>query len=381
MSATWDSNVGLQQVMDRFLKPYGQQHPLSPQQGKVVSAIRACRTDALGGHLVHCDACGFEQIRYHSCRNRHCPQCQQHATQQWCDQQLQHVLPVDYFHLVFTLPHELNGWVQLHPEVIYRVLFHAVWQTLKAFGADKKRLHGELGMTAVLHSWGQNLTQHIHLHCIVPAGALSHDRQAWHAAKSTYLFPVKALSKAYRGKMVSGLRQAWQAQQLPRVTRDDVDAKLKGLMGKDWVVYSKATLQHAKTVVKYLSRYTHKIAISNQRLLAMDAHQVVIAWHDYRDDKDKTLALAGEEFIRRYLLHVLPKGLMRIRHYGFLANRSREEKLTQIRQCLQQPSPDPKPTEQQSFASSKTYCCPKCHKNSLRECEEIKPKWMREGRR
>jgi hypothetical protein len=298
---------------------------------------------------------------------------------------------VDYHHLVFTLPHELNGWVQLHPEVIYQQLFQAVWQTLKAFGADKKRLNGELGMTAVLHSWGQNLSQHVHLHCIVPAGALSHDQDQWHGAKSTYLFPVKALSKMYRGKMVSGLRQAWQAQQLGRVTGEDVNGKLKGLMGKDWVVYSKATLHHATTVVKYLSRYTHKIALSNQRLLAMDEQKVEMRMHDYRDGKDKTLALAGEELVRRYLLHVLPKGLMRIRHYGYLSNRSRAQKLRQIRQCLRRPEPEPKeketeplsaqPLAQSSAPTSQTYCCPKCHKNTLRVGYEIQPQWNRGGRR
>lgn len=377
MSAT----MGMQQVMDRFLTPYRQHHRLSPQQSKVIGSIRACRTKALGGQLVHCDHCGFEQHRYHSCRNRHCPQCQQRATQQWCDQQLQHVLPVDYFHLVFTVPHELNGWVQLHPEVIYRVLFHAVWSTLKTFGADQKRLHGEMGMTAILHSWGQNLFRHVHLHCLVPGGALSHDQCQWYPARSTYLFPVKALSRVYRARMVSGLRRAWQANQLSRVTSDDVDAMLNQLMSKDWVVYSKATLHHAQTVVKYLSRYTHKIAMSNHRLLAMDDKHVVFRWHDYRDGKKKSLSLDGKEFVRRFLLHVLPNGLMRIRHYGFLANRYREKKLKLIRQCLHQPPADTDLTapKHQTVLPATTCRCPKCHKNTLRVCYEITPNRLTEG--
>lgn len=373
--------VGMQQVMDRFFIPYRQQHRLSPQQRKVVGAIQACRTEALGGQVVQCDPCGFEQVRYHSCRNRHCPQCQQQATQQWCEQQLQHVLPVDYFHLVFTLPHELNGWVQLHPEVLYRVLFHAVWSTLKAFGADKKRLNGQMGMTAVLHSWGQNLGQHVHLHCLIPGGALSYDHRQWHPAKSTYLFPVKALSRVYRAKMVSGLRRAWQENQLSRVTGDNVDTLLNRLMGKAWEVYSKATLQHANTVVKYLSRYTHKIAISDQRLLAMDEQQVAFRWHDYRDGSDNPLSLPGEEFIRRFLLHVLPKGLMRIRHYGFLANRCRKERLEQIRHHVQRPLQEPRPlaADKKTVPPTTACRCPKCHQNTLRVCGEIAPKRFREG--
>ena len=372
--------VGMQQVMERFFIPYRQQHRLSPQQSKVIGAIRACRTETLGGHIVQCEQCGFEQIRYHSCRNRHCPQCQQQATQQWCEQQLQHVLPVDYFHLVFTLPYDLNGWVQLHPEVIYRVLFHSVWLTLKAFGADKKRLNGEVGMTAVLHSWGQNLCQHVHLHCVLPGGALSHDQAQWHPAKSTYLFPIKALSRMYRAKMVSGLRRAWQTDQLSHITHDDVDAMLDQLMAKNWVVYSKATLRHANTVVKYLSRYTYRIAISNQRLLAMDEQHVAFRWHDYRDGNDKILSLPGEEFVRRFLLHVLPKGLMRIRHYGFLANRCRQQKLEWIRHHLQRPPQASSVVLSDKKATPLTSVCrcPKCHQFTLRARIEIAPKRFRE---
>jgi hypothetical protein len=368
-----NATLGLQQVMNHFLPTYRQQHRLSPQQAKVIGAIRACRTEVLGGQYVQCEYCGFAQIRYHSCRNRHCPQCQQQATEQWCDKQLQHVLPVDYFHIVFTLPHEFNGWVQLHPEVIYRVLFHAAWSTLKTLGADKKRLHGELGMTAVLHSWGQNLSQHVHLHCLVPGGALSQDHDHWHPAKSTYLFPVKALSKLYRGKMVSGLRQAWQADQLSRITRDDVNATLNRLMNKQWCVYSKATLHRAQTVVKYLSRYTYRIAISNNRLLAMDEQQVLFRLHDYRDGKDKSLSLTGEEFVRRFLMHVLPNGFMRIRHYGFLANRCCQKKLELIRRCLQQPPTVTQSVNPSDAQETKPCRCPKCHKNTLRISYDIMP--------
>jgi hypothetical protein len=206
------SALHIQAVFDRFLPAYRQHHGLSAPQRNASHAILACRTEALGGQWVHCTHCDFEQTRYHSCRNRHCPQCQQQATQQWCEKQMQQVLPVNYFHLVFTLPHELNGWVGLYPQVIYQLLFQCAWETLKTFGADPKRLGGEMGMTAVLHSWGQNLLRHVHLHCLVPGGALSDDQQHWHWAKSTYLFPVRALTRVFRGKMVSALRQAHQAR-------------------------------------------------------------------------------------------------------------------------------------------------------------------------
>lgn len=238
-----------------------------------------------------------------------------------------------------------------------------------------------MGMTAILHSGGQNLFRHVHLHCVLPGGALSLDHGQWRPAKSTYLFPVKALSRVFRAKMVSGLRRAWQNEQLSRVTRDDVDAVLNELMRKEWVVYSKATLHHAQTVVKYLSRYTHKIAISNQRLLAMDDKHVVFGWHDYRDGKNKSMQLRGEEFIRRFLLHVLPNGLMRIRHYGFLANRCRAGKLKRIRQCLvscvTKTDLTTRATRTAPFTKDKR--CPTCHQYTLRVCYEVAPIRLTKG--
>jgi predicted Zn-ribbon and HTH transcriptional regulator len=364
----------LQQIVGHFLPTYQQHHRLSAQQYKVSSAISACRTAALGGQFVQCEHCGFEQRRYHSCRNRHCPQCQQRATEQWCERQLQRVLPVDYFHLVFTLPHELNPWVRRYPQVLYALVFQCAWATLKTLGADPKRLNGELGMTAVLHTWGQNLSQHVHLHCLIPGGALSHDHTQWHPAKSTYLFPVKVLSRLYRGKLVSALREAHRQRRLPSLTEDTVTATLDALMAKDWVVYSKATLHHATTVVKYLSRYTYKIAISEQRLIALDDTHVTFRWYDYRDSQNKCLRLRGEEFIRRFLQHVLPGGFMRIRHYGFLANRCREHKLHRIRQCLISSTSRSAPTRAASTPSWVKDRCPTCRAGTLHVRYEIAPK-------
>ncbi len=358
----------LQQVLHQFLPSYCETHRLSSRQAEVCTHISRCRTEALGGLQLHCDHCGHEQPWYHACRDRHCPKCQWRATEAWCDQQCQSVLPVTYYHLVFTLPHELNPWVQLHPELIYHLLFKAVWATLKTFGADPKRLGGQLGMTAVLHTWGQQLWRHVHLHCLIPGGALDAAGQ-WHAARSTYLFPDRALSRHFRGKMVSELRQAYQQGELNRITRPgEVDRLLDRLMAIDWVIYTKPWLQKAETVVAYLARYTHRTAISDSRIGAITEGEVEVSYKDYQDkDRWKTMNLPGEELIRRFLLHVLPKGLMRIRHYGFLANRCRQQKLAQIRQWLGQVAGKEAANESEpAEAKNNDWPCPKCHRGQMR---------------
>lgn len=369
------TEMTMQMVLSRFLPGYQHRRRLSPAQGKVCHYIGACRTEALGGQLVHCDQCDFVQHRYHSCRNRHCPKCQHTASQQWCEQQLQQVLPTNYFHVVFTLPHELNPWVHCHPDVIYRCLFQAVWRTIKRFGQDPKRLNGKMGMTAVLHTWGQNLSQHVHLHCLIPGGALSEDQTQWHRARSNYLFPVKALSRHFRGAMVSALRGAYQHGELHRL--EDFEAVLAQLMAHDWVVYSKAYLKKAETIVRYLGRYTHKIALSDSRISDITGDQVRFHYKDYRDNKNKCMQLDGEEFIRRFLLHVLPDGFMRIRHYGFLSNRSRRQKLDTIRDCLQHPVQTEKTEEPKTRATcliDHDCPCPRCHNGRLRTIYEIPAK-------
>lgn len=321
----------LAEIISRFLP---QLSSLSPQQGKVCHQIQRCRTAALGGFQLQCHECGEEQVLYHACRNRHCPRCQQRASEEWQQRELTNVVEAPYFHVVFTLPHELNGWVRLHPRVIYSALFSSVWDTLNTLGHDPKRLGGQLGMTAVLHTWGQNLSQHVHLHCLIPGGAIDADQQ-WQPAKSAYLFPVRVLSRLFRGKMVGRLRESADQQQLSRITSvDEVGSLLAQLMQKDWVVYAKPCLHKAETVVKYLSRYTRKIAISESRLLDMDDETVRFRYQDYRDGKQKVMALAGVEFLRRFLQHVLPHGFMRIRHFGWLANACRRKKLSKVRQAI-----------------------------------------------
>jgi hypothetical protein len=245
----------LQSLLQQHLPDYSQDHKLDGHRLKVCEHILSCHTPVLGGMAYECDHCEREIPLYHSCRDRHCPQCQQRESREWSERQQQAVLPVSYYHLVFTLPHELNGWVQLHPEVIYALLFQVVWKTLKAFGADPKRLNGKLGMTAVLHTWGQNLGQHVHLHCLIPGGALD-DTGQWHAAKSNYLFPVKALSRHYRGNFVSALRKQGNIGELNRVAHvEDIDQMLDVLMQKDWVVYSRHCFNRSDSIIAYLARY------------------------------------------------------------------------------------------------------------------------------
>lgn len=358
----------VQGILDQFLEPQA----LDGHRRRVCSHLRACHTPAMGGMQLACEQCDTEQRWYHGCRDRHCPQCQSRATRRWAERRHDDLIPVRYFHVVFTLPHQLNGWMQLHPELIYRLLFKAVWTTLKSFGQDPKRLNGQIGMTAVLHTWGQNLSQHVHLHCLIPGGALESDGQ-WHPARSNYLFPVKALSRHFRGKMVSLLREAATLGRLHRVTHaGEVDEMLDQLMAIDWVVYSKNCLDHTASVVNYLARYTHRIAISNARIVQVDDKEVVFRYTDYRDGNTiKTLRLSGPEFVRRFLMHILPKGLMRVRHFGFLANRCRRSQLARIRQALSSPKED-RP-EVVDDSRSEPWPCPACGSGRLRVVRPISP--------
>lgn len=357
----------VQSALDRFLDPTR----LDRHRRRVCSHLQACHTPAMGGMLLACEQCDTEQHCYHGCRDRHCPQCQSRATRRWAEHRRDDLIPVRYFHVVFTLPHQLNGWMQLHPRLIYRLLFKAVWATLDTFGKDPKRLDGQIGMTAVLHTWGQNLSQHVHLHCLVPGGALGNDGE-WHPARSNYLFPVKALSRHFRGKMVSLLRQAATAGELHRVTRPgQVDEVLDELMAIDWVVYSKHCLDRTASVVDYLARYTHRIAISNARIVAVDDKEVTFRYTDYRDGGTKTLCLAGEEFVRRFLVHVLPKGLMRVRHYGFLANSCRRSRLAQIRKALAASESLQKPAR--TAPEPAHWPCPACGSGTLHIIGQLLP--------
>lgn len=353
-------------------------------QRKVCSHLLACHTEAMGGSLLRCDACGEQQRGYHGCRDRHCPQCQGRATRRWAMGQHAAILPVPYYHLVFTLPHTLNGWVRLHPEVIYRLLFQSAWQTLKRFGENPKHLGGQLGMSAVLHTWGQTLIQHVHLHCLVPGGALSGKGQ-WKSAKGNSLFPVKALSRHFRGNLVRALRQCAETGELYRVTRlGEIDRILDELMAQDWVVYAKHCLNRTESVVDYLARYTHRIAITNARILRIDGTGVLLRYRDYRDnERQKTMRLNGDEFVRRYLLHILPKGFTRIRHYGFLAGCCRKQRLAQIRDALAVEQEATDGANPNSEGQKGAYHCPVCQVGLLQVIAELPPqcRWHKTTRR
>ena len=358
------SRPTLAQVVEQFLGAYRQRHRLSPEQASACQSILQCQTEALGGFYQACDHCQYRRAYYCSCGNRHCPQCKQKATEAWLEKQQDNLLEVPYYHLVFTLPHEFNGWARLHAEALYKVLFQAAWQTLKAFSTQHKRFNGQLGLTGVLHTWGQNLSQHIHLHCLVPGIALSPDKQHIELAKGKYLYPISALRKKYRGKLVSLIRQVYEAGELHRIKAPQaVKTVLNTVMKKDWVIYIKPYLKKPETILTYLSRYTYRIALSNQRLVSVDEETVSFRYKDYADgDKQKTLELEGVEFLRRYLQHVLPKGFMRIRHYGFLANPIRKKRLALLRQLLVtlEGIKSRLKSEKSKVVANQEQDCPKC---------------------
>jgi len=331
---------------------YRRVHRLTSVQHRALRAIAACRTAALGGHRERCDHCGATRITYNSCRNRHCPKCQTAAKERWLAARKADLLPIPYFHVVFTLPHDLNALAQGNPRVIYTLLFRAAADTLLAFGRDPRHLGGTIGITAILHTWGQNLSQHLHLHCLVTGGAFAADRSRWIAGRSSFLFPVRALSTVFRAKYLVGLQHAFDAGQLTFAagTADLIDRRtFAGFLGQlravDWVVYAKRPFADPEQVLDYLGRYTHRVALSNDRLVDHRDDRVGFRWKDYADhDRVKVLTLTADEFLRRFLLHIVPRGFMRIRHFGLLANRTRRATLTRCRTLLgQSPLDDAQP--------------------------------------
>jgi hypothetical protein len=332
----------LADVVRRFGARYLARHPATREQRKVLRAIERCRTAALGGHRDACDACGYERLSYNSCRNRHCPKCQGRARVLWVAARLEELLPIEYFHVVFTLPHELNAVCRYNQRVVLELLFRAASQTLLRFG--RERLGGELGVTAALHTWGQTLIEHHHVHCVVTGGALTSDGQQWVSSRPGYLFPVRALSAVYRGKYLDGLRRAWARGQLRggdvlEQLRDaaSFERLIEALAQREWVVYAKRPFAGPEQMVRYVGRYTHRVAMTNDRIVGIDEDAVSFRYKDYRDEgRRKVMRLGGEEFLGRYLRHVLPKGFQRIRHYG-LFGRRRAEKLTRCRALLGEP--------------------------------------------
>jgi predicted Zn-ribbon and HTH transcriptional regulator len=338
-AATQNRRWELADIFRNYGEEYRQNHSLPLSHLRVMRAVERCRTAALGGHMQKCDSCGFERPAYNSCRNRHCPKCQSLAKLKWLDKQKSELLPVGYFHLVFTLPHELNALILTNKKILLSHLFKAVGETLVAFG--RTRLGGQIGLITVLHTWDQTLLDHFHLHCLVPAGALSFDQKRWSPARKNFLFPVRALSVVFCGKFLDLLKSAFARNNLLFVGQtaflaDPVAFKLllKALRHKSWVVYAKKPFGSPVHVLDYLGRYTHRVALSNDRILSAHSRKVTFSYRDRKiENRKKTMTLDAHQFIRRFLLHVIPKGFVRIRHFGVLANRSKSL-LSKCRQLL-----------------------------------------------
>ena len=372
-------------VFRRYGDAYRQQHAgsLSLAQLRVMSAIERCRTAALGGHVEQCDQCQYQRLAYNSCRDRHCPKCQSLARAQWIEERQAELLDTPYFHVVFTVPEEIAALTYQNKQRMYDILFRATSETLRTIAADPQHLGAEIGFFAVLHSWGQNLLFHPHLHCVVPGGGLSPDGTRWIPCRPGFFLPVRVLSRRFRGLFLQLLEKAFADAQLqffsalqPLQDRQAFLQYLAPLRQKEWVVYAKAPFAGPQQVLDYVGRYTHRVAISNNRLLDMQGGQVQFRYKDYRHgSQQKTMTLSAEEFIRRFLLHVLPAGFHRIRYYGFLGNRYRQEKLQQCRQLLGMVSPEETiPTEKapedyreryQALTGSSLWECPVCHRGRM----------------
>jgi len=335
------------EVQDIFLKhgnTYRTNHKLTLVQHKAISAIQKCRTSRLGGHKEVCDDCGHTRISYNSCRNRHCPKCQALAKERWIENQKSNLLNIGYFHVVFTIPDSLNSMTYQNQKAIYTLLFKTVAETLTELASDKKYLGAKIGFTSVLHTWGQNLIHHPHVHCIVPGGGLSSIGK-WVNSRKKFFIPVKVLSRKFRGKLLYHLKQLYNQNKLEfhgsqayLANNKDFEELLSSLYNKEWVVYCKPPFKNAACVVEYLGRYTHRVAISNKRIVSLEKDTVTFKWRDYKDDsKQKLMTLSADEFIRRFLIHILPNGFMKIRHYGLLGNRNKTTKLKLCKQLTHTP--------------------------------------------
>jgi hypothetical protein len=360
----------------QFTEEYG--HLINADHTRVLNAIENCRSAVLGGHVNECDKCGHQVISYNSCRNRHCPKCQGAAREQWLAERTEELLPVPYFHVVFTLPQLLAPLALQNKKAMYGMLFRAAAETLLEVAADPEHLGAGIGFLGVLHTWGQKLLHHPHIHFVIPGGGLSEDHTRWVSSGERFLLPVKVLSRVFRGKFLDFLRRAFRKRKLAfhgdLASLADADAFNK-LVDRafqcEWVVYAKPPFGGPEQVLRYLARYTHRVAISNRRILSIDGNEVTFRWKDYaHGNKNKVMTLKATEFLRRFLIHVLPKGFVRIRFFGFLANRRRSKLLAVCRQLLNAKAPSPsagaEPIEQQTQ-------CPLCHNGVLHIVERLQP--------
>jgi hypothetical protein len=374
------------EIFERYLRGgEGGRPSWSWEQHAVAGRILACRTAKLGGHVDACDGCGHHEISYNSCRNRHCPKCQGSAQAAWLEARQADVLPVPYAHVVFTMPHSLGPLALQNKSIVYGLLMRTVAQTLQEIAQNPKHLGARLGFFAIPHTWGQTLIHHPHVHCVVPAGGLT-EQGGWRPCPPGFFLPVRVLSRLLRGKFLAGLREAFGEGRLElhgKLARDRGRAAFEGLLDEacrtEWVVYAKPPFDGPERVLTYLARYTHRIALSNHRLLHVDDDLVTFRYRDYRARRARSLTLSLEEFTRRFLLHVLPKGFVRIRYYGFLAHAGRARLLSLCRLALGQPK-EPIESEPQGDEAGERFfllllpqrprLCPRCGKSPLR-CVEV----------
>ncbi len=366
---------------------------LTSVEKRVLDDITACRTAAMGGHVDRCDRCGHLEISYNSCRNRHCPKCLASAPTKWLSDRESDLLPVDYFHVVFTIPREIATIALQNKRIVYNILFRSASETLRQVAADPKHLGAEIGFLAVLHTWGQNLEHHPHVHCVIPGGGISPDRTEWLRCRQNFFLSVKVLSRLFRGKFLHYLLEAFKngkldfhGQLLDLRSDKAFRAHLAPLYTKEWFVFSKAPFGGPAQVLKYLARYTHRVAISNRRLVSMNNGNVSFLWKDYANGcLRRVMTLTAVEFIRRFLTHILPKGFMRIRHYGFLANRYRKQKLEQCRRLLDvrivdvdvdstdDGTSDREPPDNPQERQERTTRCPACKHGQMIQIFTLKP--------
>ena len=373
-------SLELAEVFRRYGKDFRKKNYLSSGQSKTMRHIETCRTAALGGHIEVCNHCGFQKNAYNSCRDRHCPKCQTLVKEKWLSARKAELLPCPYFHNVFTLPHELNPLILTNKKIMLSILFVAVKETLQVFAADPQwRLVGQLGFVSVLHTWNQKLMDHFHLHCIIPAGALSFDKKNWIAVKNKYLFRVQSMAKEFRKRYLRKLENAYKQNKLKFYGRSsEFEAQKEFLQlvetvkNKSWITYSKQPFGGPEQVLEYLGRYTHRVAITNNRLTSLKDGNVTFTYRDRSDEnKSKDLTVSVEEFIRRYLLHILPSGFMKIRYYGFLASTNKKESIPLIQRLI---DPHFKSTEKQKetiqeimlrLTGSDISQCPECGKGEM----------------
>ena len=369
-------------VFRRYGEAYRERHgaSLCAAQRRVMTAIELCRTAALGGHIEQCDHCQHQRICFNSCRDRHCPKCQSMARAQWLEDRQSELLDTQYFHVVFTMPQHIAAIAYQNKEKVYNILFRATSETLRIIATDPKHLGAQIGFFAILHTWGQNLLHHPHLHCVVAGGGLSADGTRWISCRPNFFLPVRVLARVFRRLFLNYLEKAFDAGELqffsslePLQARRTFARYLAPTRKAEWVVYAKPPFAGPDDVLRYVARYTHRVAISNDRLLGLDDGTIQFRWKDYRNgSRHKTMALAAEEFIRRFLLHVLPDGFQRIRYYGFLANRHREHKLALCRQLLHmppcEPSTEPKKDYRDRYedlTGTSLKTCPLCHQGHM----------------